>query len=79
MTILVDKEMYMPGDVIKGSVFMDLFQPSSCKDIFIQFKGSTKISREIASLVDENEANKADKSHGRGFDLKPDNLFRQEQ
>ena len=53
MANLLDQEFYVTGDVIKGSVIIDLFNPSTCKDIFIQFKGSTKISRKIASLVDQ--------------------------
>jgi len=35
MAILLDKEFYVTGDVIKGSVIIDLFNPSTCKDIFI--------------------------------------------
>jgi len=35
VSILLDKEFYVAGDVIKGTVIIDLFNPSTCKDIFI--------------------------------------------
>ena len=74
VSILLDKEVYVAGDVIVGSVIIDLFNPSSCKDIFIQFKGVTKMSQQVAQLVNET-AQKSKKGFRRSFDLKPNNLY----
>jgi len=51
---MLDKEVYTAGEVIRGSVFIDLFNPSVSKDIFIQFKGTTKITRKMALMIDES-------------------------
>ena len=37
--ILTDKETYRTGELVRGTVFCDLFQSTKQQDIFIQFKG----------------------------------------
>ena len=56
MAIMLDKDMYTAGDLVKGTVYIDLFQPSVAKDIFIQFKGTQKVSKRVSELVDETSS-----------------------
>jgi hypothetical protein len=53
IVILLDKEEYASGDLMRGIVIMDLFKPSLQKDIFIQFKCCQKVTKRVAKLVDE--------------------------
>ena len=39
IVIVTDKDCYTNGELVTGTVYMDLFQPSHQKDIFIKFKG----------------------------------------
>ena len=39
IVIKTDKECYTNGEMVTGTVYIDLFQPSSQKDIFIKFRG----------------------------------------
>jgi hypothetical protein len=36
----MDRDCYTAGDTLKGTVYIDLFQASVNRDIFIQFKGT---------------------------------------
>ena len=36
--LLTDKQMYAAGDMIKGTVFIDMFKPCSSRELNIQFK-----------------------------------------
>jgi len=53
IVILLDKEEYASGDLMRGIVIMDLFKPSLQKDILIQFKCCQKVTKRVAKLVDE--------------------------
>ena len=53
IVILLDKEEYASGDLIRGIVIIDLFKPSLQKDIFIQFKCCQKVTKRVVKLVDE--------------------------
>ena len=35
VSIMLDKKSYAAGDVVKGTVYIDLFQPTQARDIFI--------------------------------------------
>ena len=50
--ILTDKETYRTGELVKGTVFCDLFQPTKQQDIFIQFKGEQRVPPSFGSYVD---------------------------
>ena len=43
IVIVTDKECYTNGELMTGTVYIDLFQPSHQKDIFIKFKGEQSV------------------------------------
>ena len=53
IVIILDKDEFASGDLIRGIVVIDLFKPSLQKDIFIQFKCCQKVTNRVAKLVDE--------------------------
>ena len=48
IVILTDKESYQTGELVRGTVLLDLFQPSKQQDIFIKFKGEQRVPQRIA-------------------------------
>lgn len=50
VSIMLDKKSYAAGDVVKGTVYIDLFKPAQARDIFIQFKGVQKLSKRFADF-----------------------------
>ena len=59
MFIIVDKEVYYPGDEIKGSVFFELFNISFQNRLWIEFKGVEIVPPKLHHQVleEENELN----------------------
>jgi hypothetical protein len=49
---LTDKEVYNSGDTVKGTVLLELFQPSAQKDIFIKFKGEQSVPDRLGDMID---------------------------
>lgn len=47
MFIIIDKEVYFPGDEVKGSVFFELFNISFQNRLIIEFKGVEIVPRKL--------------------------------
>ena len=47
MVILTDKDCYQTGEIVKGTVLIDLFQPTKQQDIFIRFKGEQRVPERL--------------------------------
>lgn len=51
--ILTDKERYLTGELIRGSVLIDLFKPTKQQDIFIKFKGEQRVPKRLGDTIDQ--------------------------
>ena len=57
VSILLDKKSYAAGEVVKGTVYIDLFEPAQARDIFIQFKGVQKMSKRFVDIEKRQHGN----------------------
>lgn len=53
IAILTNKECYTNGELVTGVVYIDLFQPSVQKDIFIKFKGEQRVPDRLSEQIDD--------------------------
>ena len=53
IVILTDKPCYQTGELVKGTVMIDLFKPTKQQDIFIKFKGEQRVPQRLGDAIDQ--------------------------
>lgn len=57
MFIVLDKDYYLPGEMVNGSVFFELYNISLQTNLMIKFEGYELVSERLERKIRQNENN----------------------
>ena len=75
MFILLDRDHYAPGDIVKGSVFFEMFRIGYQTKLIVQFEGSELLPKRLQSQIYQS-MNNNEEGDNQGYNREADGQSR---